>query len=174
MFPGATLQEIAAMNDNRLIRPARADDLKGILAFQRAAIAAINPRTYSAEARDAWARLPAAGMQELVASGRYLVAEIGARLAGGAGWEPLDEPDQAAAVRAVFVHPDLHGRGLGARLVGAVEALIAAAGRRRILVPAALNTVSFYQRLGYVANEMAVAALDGADLRYRRMWKTAA
>jgi GNAT superfamily N-acetyltransferase len=168
------LQEIAAMNDNLLIRPALATDLPGIITFQQAAIAAIDPRTYTAEERGAWARLPAAGMQDLVASGRYLVAEIGARLAGGAGWEPLDEPDQAAAVRAVFVHPAFHGRGLGARLVGAVEALIAAAGRRRILVPAALNAVGFYQRLGYVANEMAVAALDGADLRYRRMWKTAA
>lgn len=162
------------MNDTLLIRPALPADLPGILAFQRAAIAAVDPRAYSAEERGAWARTPATGMQDLVAAGRYLVAEARDRLVGGAGWEPLDEPAQAAAVRAVFVHPQFHGRGLGAQLVRAVETAIAAAGRRRILVPAALNAVGFYQRLGYVANEMAVAALDGADLRHRRMWKTAA
>lgn len=162
------------MNDNLLIRPALATDLPGVFAFQQAAIAAIDPQTYSSEERGAWARTQATGIRNLVASGRYLVAESGARLVGGAGWDPLDEPAQAAAVRAVFVHPDVHGRRLGARLVSAVETAITAAGRRRILVPAALNAVGFYQRLGYVANEMAVAALDGADLRYRRMWKTAA
>lgn len=162
------------MHDTPLIRPARPTDLPGIVAFQQAAISAVDPRTYSAEERGAWARMPAAGMEQLLANDRYLVADAQRRLVGGAGWEPLDEPAQAAAVRAVFVHPAFHGRGLGARLLGAVEAAIAAAGRRRILVPAALNAVGFYQRLGYVANEMAVAALDGADLRYRRMWKTAA
>lgn len=162
------------MNDNLLIRPSLATDLPGILGFQQAAIATVDPRSYTAEERGAWARMPKAGMQDLVASGRYLVAAMGARLVGGAGWDPLDEPAQAAAVRAVFVHPAFHGRGLGAQLVRAVEAAIAAAGRRRILVPAALNAVGFYRRLGYVANEMAVAALDGVDLRYRRMWKTAA
>lgn len=162
------------MNDNLLIRPARATDLRGIVAFQQAAIATVDARIYSAEERGAWARTPAVGMEQLVANDRYLVADAKGRLVGGAGWEPLDEPAQAAAVRAVFVHPAFHGRGLGVRLLGAVEAAIAAAGRRRILVPAALNAVGFYQRLGYAANEMAVATLDGVDLRYRRMWKSAA
>ncbi len=86
---------------------------------------------------------------------------------------------RAADTSAIETRPRRHqretqGRGLGAQLVRAVETAVAAAGRRRILVPAALNAVGFYQRLGYVANEMAVAALDGVDLRYRRMWKTAA
>lgn len=172
--PAPHSRDTEAMNDNLLIRPALATDLPGILAFQQAAIAAIDAHIYSAEERSAWARVPAAGMERLVANGRYLVADAKGRLVGGAGWEPLDEPAQAAAVRAVFVHPAFHGRGLGVRLLGAVETAIAAAGRRRILVPAALNAVGFYQRLGYVADEIAVAALDGVDLRYRRMWKTAA
>jgi GNAT superfamily N-acetyltransferase len=162
------------VNDNLLIRNACPADMPEILAFQKAAIAAVDPRSYTVEERGAWARLPAAGMHDLVASGRYLVAASEGRLIGGAGWEPLNEPTRAAAVRAVFVHPTFHGRGLGAQLVRAVEAAIATAGRSCILVPAALNAVGFYERLGYVAHEMAVVALDGADLRDRRMWKTAA
>jgi GNAT superfamily N-acetyltransferase len=171
--PGATFQDVEAMNDNLLIRPALPTDLPGILAFQQAAIATVDARIYSAEERSAWARTPAAGMEQLLASDRSFVADAKGRLVGGAGWEPLDEPAQAA-VRAVFVHPAFHGRGLGVRLLGAVEAAIAAAGRRRILVPAALHAVGFCQRFGDVANELAVAALDGVDLRYRPMWKTAA
>lgn len=162
------------MNDNLLIRPALAADLPGILAFQQAAIAAIDPRTYSAEERDAWARMPAIGMEQLVANGRYLVADATGRPVGGAGWDALPDPPEAAIVRAVFVDPAWHGRGLGVMLVRAVEAAIAVAGRRRILVPAALNAVGFYQRLGYAANETSIIDLDGVDLRYRRMWKTAA
>ncbi|WP_439579851.1 GNAT family N-acetyltransferase [Elioraea sp.] len=162
------------MNDNALIRLAGRPDLPAILAFQQAAIAAVDPRSYSEAERGAWWRTPAVGMPALVETGRYLVAERHGRLIGGAGWEPLDTPPEAAVVRAVFVHPDCHGRGLGAQLVRAVEAAIAATGRRRILVPAALNAVSFYQGLGYVPNEIGIVDLDGVDLRYQRMWKYAA
>lgn len=170
----APARETRKMNDNLPIRPARHDDLPGIAAFQQAAIAAVDPRAYTDAERRAWARTPALGMEELVAGGRYLVADAGGRLAGGAGWAPLEEPGGAAVVRAVFVHPAWHGRGLGARLVRAVEAAIAGAGRSRILVPAALNAVGFYQHLGYAPHGMAVIDLDGVDLRYRRMWKSAA
>lgn len=162
------------MNDNLFIRHARLADMPAILAFQQAAIAAVDARAYTDAERRAWARTPAVGMEQLVAAGRYLVADAGGRLAGGAGWDTLPDPPEAAVVRAVFVDPAWHGRGLGATLVRAVEAAIAASGARRILVPAALNAVGFYERLGYAANEMAVIDLDGVDLRYRRMWKSAA
>lgn len=162
------------MIDTLSIRLARSGDLADIMALQRAAVAGIDPRTYSAEARDAWSRTTAADVAVLVAAGRYLAAERDGRLAGGAGWQPLDAPPQAAALRAVFVDPACHGQGVGAHLVRAAEAAIAAAGRRRILVPAALNAVGFYERLGYVANDDAIADLGGVGLRYRRMWKRAA
>ncbi|GIX09688.1 GNAT family N-acetyltransferase [Elioraea sp.] len=162
------------MNDNLLIREARPDHMPAILAFQQAAIAAVDPRVYTDAERRAWARTPAVGMARIVADGRYLVADAGGRLAGGAGWDTLPDPPDAAVVRAVFVDPAWHGRGVGATLVRAVEAAIAAAGRRRILVPAALNAVGFYERLGYAANEIGIVDLDGVDLRYRRMWKSAA
>lgn len=162
------------MNDNLLIRHARRDDMPAILAFQQAAIAAVDPRAYTDAERRAWARTPALGMDRLVAGHRYLVADAGGRLAGGAGWDRLEEPAEAAVVRAVFVDPAWHGRGLGARLVREVEAAIAAAGCRRILVPAALNAVGFYERLGYIGNEVTSIRVDGTDVRIRRMWKSAA
>jgi GNAT superfamily N-acetyltransferase len=119
------------MNDNLLIREARPDHMPAILAFQQAAIAAVDPRVYTDAERRAWARTPAVGMARIVADGRYLVADAGGRLAGGAGWDTLPDPPDAAVVRAVFVDPAWHGRGVGATLVRAVEATIAAAGRRR-------------------------------------------
>jgi GNAT superfamily N-acetyltransferase len=162
------------MNDNLLIRHARLADMPAILAFQQAAIAAVDPRAYTDAERRAWARTPAVGMEQLITNGRYLVADAGGRLGGGAGWDTLPDPPDAAVVRAVFVAPGWHGRGLGAKLVRAVEAAIAAAGCRRILVPAALNAVGFYERLGYIGNEVASIRVDGTDVRIRRMWKSAA
>ena len=53
-------------------------------------------------------------------------------------------------VRRVFVHPEMQGRGIGHRLMNAIEALANQQGVVALRVPASLTAKPFYARLGYV------------------------
>lgn len=155
------------------IRMAGLFDVAALALIQRAAIDAIDDRSYGAEKRRAWRNRPAGELCALVAAGRYRVAEREGVLVGGAGWEGAGGSG-VATIRAVFVHPSVHGRGIGAALVSAIERDILLHGFERLVVPAALNAVGFYERLGYVPAELAEAEFDGVRLAYRRMVKAAA
>lgn len=142
-----------------------------ITQLQRAAIAAIPSGYYEKPTISAWWRTPAKGLDSLIAAGRYYVIMEGDRPLAGAGWEPSEEPD-AALLRAVFVDPAVAGHGLGAKCVARVEAEVSAAGYKRLLVPAALNAVGFYVRLGYRMIGWGQEAFEpGVVLTYRRLEK---
>ena len=51
---------------------------------------------------------------------------------------------------------------------------LAARGLTRLVVPAALNAIGFYERLGYRAVERCAADIGGVRLAYQRMVKEAA
>lgn len=155
------------------IRTASLADVPELAMIQRDAIDAIDDRSYAPDARRAWRDRPAGELRALVSAGRYRVAEQDGALIGGAGWQEAED-GSAATIRAVFVHPSVHGQGVGAALVSAIEAEIASRGIARLIVPAALNAVGFYERLGYAPRELAEAEFDGVRLAYRRMVKLAA
>ncbi|SPH16548.1 hypothetical protein DEA8626_00058 [Defluviimonas aquaemixtae] len=84
----------------------------------------------------------------LVGDGTYFVVEIGGRIVASGGWsrrvalfrrhgeeEPedrfLDPAKDAAAVRAMYTHPDFARRGLGSILLAAGEAAARLAGFKR-------------------------------------------
>jgi GNAT superfamily N-acetyltransferase len=50
---------------------------------------------------------------------------------------------------AVFVLPELHGRGIGARLIEAVESKAWELEAEKITVRASITAKGFYQKLGY-------------------------
>jgi len=52
-------------------------------------------------------------------------------------------------VHAVFVHPAEQGRGIGRRLMEAVESEARARGEREIILYASLNAVAFYEVNGW-------------------------
>lgn len=146
------------MPDRLNIRPARSEDRDAILACQRAAIAAIPVGyPYDAEVIAAWLRVPARGMESLIATSRYFVAETEeGRIVASAGWAPAPEHGHdIALLRGVFSHPTMRGYGVGRRIVAAVELAARRAGFRTMRVPAALSAVAFYRRLGYRVVEAA-------------------
>jgi GNAT superfamily N-acetyltransferase len=124
-------------------------DHADILAFQRAAVARVVSDHYPPEALAAWYRCPAPRLEAMIWSGRYLLAMKNGRPIAGAGWEPVPDDPGAGMVRAVFVHPVEAGRGVGRALMARIEEGIFEAGLERAVVPAALDAVPFYQRLGY-------------------------
>jgi len=85
---------------------------------------------------------------------RFLVAEIERVVAGYACWGPIPGTAAAADLYWIVVHPGSQGRGIGAALLQAAEAWMAAAGRNRVYVETSTRaqydgTRRFYRACGY-------------------------
>lgn len=76
-----------------------------------------------------------------------LAAVDGQRVEGCVMLRPL--PDGELKLRQMAVSPGLQGRGIGAQLVGAAEALGRERGFCKITLHARNTAIGFYERLGY-------------------------
>jgi GNAT superfamily N-acetyltransferase len=149
------------------IRRATPHDARAVAALMRAAVRAERDGPYAPETLAAWSSLPPLYHRWAMTVGgeTYLVAEMGARVVGYAALRG-DE------LTAVFVRPGASRAGLGARLVGAVEARARRACVRVLRVDAALGAVEFYTRLGFTGGRSVRVPLpDGRKLSSRRMRK---
>jgi len=126
---------------------------------------------------------------QLIADGTYYVVEAEATIVGCGGWskrktlfggdhwtgreDALLVPQQdAAKIRAFFVHPDWVRRGIGSMILDACEAAAVAAGFTRCEMGATLTGVPLYRARGYVALENLEAPLaNGESLTVVRMEK---
>ena len=100
---------------------------------------------YTDELLAKWAAAPMpASMPRMVEAGWALAAEDEGGLIGYAMVDlELGEVD------AVFVDPAHQGRGVGRRLLRAMEEMAAAHGFGRVFLTASLNAVPFYRGAGY-------------------------
>lgn len=86
----------------------------------------------------------------------HAIAQARVRVATGAAGELLGfstvapRDDRAAELEALFVEPDLLGRGVGRALLEDAKARATEAGRPRMTVVVAARTVPFYERNGFV------------------------
>lgn len=86
----------------------------------------------------------------------------------------LDPAQDAAKVRAIFVHPDFARRGLGSLILEHVESAALAAGFTRFEMGSTLTGVPLYSLKGYVEIErIAVPLHNGEALPVVRMVKSA-
>jgi GNAT superfamily N-acetyltransferase len=126
---------------------------------------------------------------QLIADGTYFVVEAEAVIVGCGGWskrktlfggdrwtgreDSLLNPEQdAAKIRAFFVHPDWVRRGIGSMILEACEKAATAAGFTRFEMGATLTGVPLYRARGYVALENLTAPLrNGESLVVVRMEK---
>ena len=107
---------------------------------------------YAEDVLDEWVHRPMpAGFSARIARHYYLIAEAGGRAVGFAALKRI-----AHEVDAVFVVPQVFGTGLGAKLLGRIEARARATGLRLLTLNASLNAVPFYRRAGYRALRPAV------------------
>jgi D-alanine-D-alanine ligase len=92
---------------------------------------------------------------------RFLVGEVGGEVAGYACWGPIAGTAAAADLYWIVVDPRFQGRRVGAALLTASEARMAAEGRTRVYVETSTRaqyvpTRGFYQARGYhLAAELA-------------------
>ncbi len=123
------------------IRPARPDDLPGILDLL------------------AGAGLPREGVTEWLP--RFLVAERGGAVVAAAG---LEVYGRAGLLRSVVVRPEARGGGLGAALTERIAADAAAAGVR-VLYLLTTTAPEYFPRLGFrpIARDALPEAISASE-----------
>ena len=129
---------------------------------------------------------------QLIADGTYFVAETetAAVIVGCGGWskrktlyggdqwtgrepELLDPQQDAAKIRAFFIHPEWTRRGIGTLILEACEAAAIEAGFTRFEMGATLTGIPLYEAHGYSALEnLKVPLGNGHSLPIVRMGKT--
>jgi GNAT superfamily N-acetyltransferase len=126
---------------------------------------------------------------QLIADGTYFVVEADSVIVGCGGWSKrktlfggdrwtgredllLNSEQDAAKIRAFFVHPDWVRRGIGSMILEGCEKAASAAGFTRFEMGATLTGVPLYRARGYVALENLTAPLrNGESLVVVRMEK---
>lgn len=148
------------------IRRAEPDDAQAIWAVHRASVLGLSDQQYTPEQVAAWVDLaPEHFRTAMTEQGeRFFVAEAAGEVVGF-GAVRGDE------ARAVYVRPDAVRRGIGTRLLDAVEREVRTLGGGTVTCVASLNAVPFYQANGYVAQERMVRRIGGAELPSIRMTK---
>ena len=130
-----------------ILRPLRPEEMPALVTLHAASFAAL-ATAYPPSLIPAYtAMLNAPDYAPEVLASDIWVAERDGALLGSAGWAP--QPDGAARIRKVFVHPDAARQGLATRLVQAAEARARAAGHVRFVLRAYLGAVPLYESLGY-------------------------
>jgi N-acetylglutamate synthase-like GNAT family acetyltransferase len=117
---------------------------------------------------------------QLIIDGTYLTAEINSEIVACGGWSKrktlyggdqfearedslLNPAQDAAKIRAFFVHPNWARQGIGAAILKACEDAARAAGFTRLEMGATLSGVAFYKAKGYTAVQNLEVPLNNGE-----------
>jgi GNAT superfamily N-acetyltransferase len=174
-----------------LAEPRDIPSLQGLIA---ASVRGLQSNDYSTEQLESALQTVYGVDTQLIADGTYFAAEETEiadepLLVGCGGWSKrktlyggdqyarredslLDPANDAAKIRAFFVHPDWARCGIGSSILNACEAAAHAAGFRRLEMGATLTGVPFYRAKGYVELDRTEVPLgNGLTLPIVRMGK---
>lgn len=90
------------------------------------------------------------GMTPLRPAGRYMVATVGSTTVGCGAVVPVDE--WTAELDRLYVRPDYRGRGVGRRLLCALEALAVSGGHATVRLVSGIRqpeAIGLYESAGY-------------------------
>lgn len=181
------------------IRLAEAPDIPSLRELIEASVRGLQTADYSVAQLESALRTVYGVDTQLISDGTYFVAEeteslkTGTEstplLVGCGGWSRrktlyggdqftwredslLDPKNDAAKIRAFFIHPDWARQRIGGMILEACEAAAKAAGFRRLEMGATLTGVPFYRAKGYEELEKTEVPLeDGLTLPIVRMAK---
>jgi putative acetyltransferase len=136
------------VNPGAIIRRATPADAEQITPVHVASIRTLCAKDYTPEQIDAWAgwKSPDKYRAAMAAGEVFFVAEVDGRVVGFA----VLHGDE---VKAVYIHPDYVGSGLGRRLLDAVEAEARTRGVELLQLTSTLTSVGFYKACGYTRGD---------------------
>ena len=131
-----------------IIRRAVPADAEQITPVHVASIRTLCAKDYTQEQIDAWAgwKSPDKYRAAMAAGEVFFVAEVDGRVVG---FSVLFGDE----VKAIYLHPDHVGHGLGRRLLEAVEAEARANAVPQLHLTSTLTSVRFYEACGYTKGE---------------------
>lgn len=172
-----------------ILRKASVADIPALQELIEASVRGLAAEDYSAEQIDLALQTAFTVDTQLIADGTYFVAEQQAELVGCGGWSRrktlcggdhhavrddalLDPLQDAAKIRAIFVHPQWARRGIGNAILEAAENAAMAAGFLRLEMGATLTGVPMYLLKGYrIVERIEVPLEPGVSLPVVRMAK---
>lgn len=176
-----------------LVRQAVMADVPALEDLIRTSVRGLQAGDYTLEQREQALELVFGVDTQLIEDGTYFVAEARVDqeqvIAGCGGWSKrktlfgsdhftgredalLDPQQDAAKIRAFFVHPDWGRRGVGSRILEVCEAAAAAAGFKNLEMGATLTGVPLYRARGYTeAGHREVPLRSGVSLPIVHMVK---
>jgi putative acetyltransferase len=178
----ADTHSVGALERPRMqVRPATSADALAVFALHVASIRALGPEGYEPEQVRAWARKDHGpeGYPIEDDAHHFVVAEREVNPSGGAsppgthnrevvGFGDLvpdaEDADAGGEVRAVYVHPEHAGRGVGSALLAELEGYARGAGVGSLELSASINAVGFYERSGYERVREDTYDTGGAEL----------
>ncbi len=156
------------------IRPANTLDAKALVDLHFAAVHYTAAQSYPPEILTSWSPVPSdaryEAMGRVIAGGseQVLVAEEDSGIAGFGSIEPA-----SGELCAIYVHPSAGRRGVGSRLVAALEHLASSRGIPILHLSASVNAVRFYRRAGYeTLGDDVVRLTSGQEMACVKMRKT--
>ncbi|HZC44684.1 MAG TPA: GNAT family N-acetyltransferase [Acidobacteriaceae bacterium] len=171
------------------LRKANKADIPALEKLIDASVRGLQAQDYTPEQIEAALRTAFTVDTQLIEDGTYFVVEQDGELIGCGGWSRrktlcggdhhavrenalMDPLQDAAKVRAIFVHPRWARQGVGSLLLTEAENAAKAAGFRRLEMGATLTGVPVYLQRGYrVTERMTVPLEAGVTLPVIRMEK---
>lgn len=159
------------------LRKANIADIPALEKLIDASVRGLQAQDYTPEQIDAALRTVFTVDTQLIEDGTYFVAEQDGEMIGCGGWSQrktlcggdhhavrentlMDPLQDAAKIRAIFVHPRWARHGIGSILLKEAEDAAMAAGFRRLEMGATLTGVPVYLRRGYRKVETMTVPLD--------------
>lgn len=159
------------------LRKANIGDIPALEKLIDASVRGLQAQDYTPEQIDAALRTVFTVDTQLIEDGTYFVVEQDGEMIGCGGWSrrktlcggdhhavrenTLMNPSQdAAKIRAIFVHPRWARHGIGSILLKAAEDAAMAAGFQRLEMGATLTGVPVYLRRGYRKVETMTVPLE--------------
>ncbi|MGD0989093.1 MAG: GNAT family N-acetyltransferase [Candidatus Sulfotelmatobacter sp.] len=167
------------------IRKATVEDIPRLRGTIEASVRGLQSKDYSPAQIEGALNSVYGVDSQLIADGTYFAAEVSQSenkdvIIACGGWSKrktlyggdqyaaredslLDPAQDAAKIRAFFVHPDWARRGIGSLILDACEKAAAESGFSRLEMGATLSGVAFYEARGYRAIENQQVPLNNGE-----------